>query len=79
LFSLGSSGVRDVGVAGSNPVTPTIDFPAFFPLRGLQNAHWVTAFRALGNRLGNNFPPFALRKVAPPFKPNPACTAFCDS
>jgi hypothetical protein len=23
LFSLGSSGVRDVGVAGSNPVTPT--------------------------------------------------------
>ena len=24
LFSLSSSGVRDVGVAGSNPVTPTI-------------------------------------------------------
>jgi len=28
---LRASGVRDVGVAGSNPVTPTIDFPDFFP------------------------------------------------
>jgi hypothetical protein len=27
---------RDVGVAGSNPVTPTIDFPGFFPLRGTE-------------------------------------------
>jgi hypothetical protein len=34
---------------------------AFFPLRRLQKAHWVTTFPELGNRLGNNFPPFTSR------------------
>jgi hypothetical protein len=34
------SGVRDVGVAGSNPVTPTIDFAMFF-----------ASYPALGARL----------------------------
>jgi hypothetical protein len=29
-YSAGSSGIRDVGVAGSNPVTPTTDFKDFF-------------------------------------------------
>jgi hypothetical protein len=68
--------IRDVGVAGSNPVTPTIDFSALLQPREPQIAHWVTTFRALGNRLGNNFPPFASRKVAPPFDPNPASTVL---
>jgi hypothetical protein len=37
--------VRDVGVAGSNPVTPTIDLIKFFPTDTLLGVsfkhHWV--------------------------------------
>jgi hypothetical protein len=35
LFSLGSSGVRDVGIVGSNPVTPTIDSIHYFSSKSL--------------------------------------------
>jgi hypothetical protein len=40
----GGRGTRDVGGAGSNPITPTIDFNRHFLLRN-----------ALGHRLGHKF------------------------
>ena len=43
--------VRAVGVAGSNPVTPTIDLQRFFPSVGLHFSHLVTSLDGLGNNL----------------------------
>jgi hypothetical protein len=55
LFSLGSSGVRDVGVAGSNPVTPTTDFLTYFILDGGCFCHLVPGQKLFGPRFGPNF------------------------
>src|SRR5882724_8090325 len=48
LSSPGSSDVRDVGVAGSNPVTQTIDFTHIFSLRASLGHRfksvWVTGW-----------------------------------
>ena len=44
--------VRDVGVAGSNPVTPTIDFPHFFSHRDALGASLKSM---LGVSLGVSF------------------------
>ncbi len=47
--------VRDVGVAGSNPVTPTIDFPAFFPTKILLGARSTGRWgRIWGRNSGTN-------------------------
>jgi hypothetical protein len=46
---------RDVGVAGSNPVTPTTDFITFLILDGGCFCHLVPGQKLFGPRFGPNF------------------------
>ena len=55
LFSLDSSGVRDVGVAGSNPVTPTIEFPTYSLPCFRISRRLVTTSQRFGHGFGHNF------------------------
>jgi hypothetical protein len=57
VFARPDNFVRDVGVAGSNPVTPTIDFHSFF----------VSSYAVgstLGQRLGSKWGPVLSTEIA---------------
>ncbi len=56
----GLRSVRDVGVAGSNPVTPTIDFIHFFLTTDLKVSTLCSSLRASGVRAS-----FTALNVAP--------------
>jgi hypothetical protein len=63
--------VRDVGVAGSNPVTPSIDFRGYFLIDSSEICIGSRENIGLGPRLGPTFEQIFLGGALPPLHMSP--------